>query len=132
MTLRTLLGDVADSEVLVLLQSAGVLTRPWCLLEILTAIVNKVPIVCVNVLGPNRYDHSSAFTFMTHLDTELDRVNPGASRLIAEHDMGMRELARRLYSVFIESAARKLVPARPDCPRRPGHPLRRTRRRRPL
>ena len=91
--LRALLGDVADSEVLVLLQSTGILTRPWCLLEIVTAIKNEVPIVCVNVLGPNRYDFSSAFAFMTHLDSELDRVNPGASKLIADQGVDMLELA---------------------------------------
>ena len=31
--LRSLLEDVKQSGVLVLLQSSGVLTRPWCLLE---------------------------------------------------------------------------------------------------
>ena len=36
--LRSLLEDVKQSGVLVLLQSSGVLTRPWCLLEIATAL----------------------------------------------------------------------------------------------
>ena len=91
--LRALLGDVKDSEVFVLLQSAGVLTRPWCLLEIFTAITNQVPIVCVNVAGPNSYDFSAASTFMTHLDTELDIANPGASKLIRDQGVDMVQLA---------------------------------------
>ena len=49
--LRTLLNDVRESDVLVLLQTTNLLTRPWCLLEIVTAIDANVPIVAINVRG---------------------------------------------------------------------------------
>ena len=45
--LRTLKDDVRDSEVLLLLQSKDVLTRPWCLIELYTAVTNNVPIVAL-------------------------------------------------------------------------------------
>ena len=49
--LRELLEHVKPSEVLLLLQSTTVLTQPYCLLELLTAIDNGVPIVGVSVVG---------------------------------------------------------------------------------
>lgn len=54
--LTALLEDhVPKSEVLVVLQTTGILTRPWCLLEIITAIKRDVPIVTVNVQGQHPY-----------------------------------------------------------------------------
>ena len=41
--LRKLREAVRDSDCLLLLQSARVLERPWCLVELLTAIDNNVP-----------------------------------------------------------------------------------------
>ena len=49
--LRMLYEQVHQSDVLVLLQTKGVLTRPWVILELYTALTNNVPIVCVNVLS---------------------------------------------------------------------------------
>lgn len=49
--LRELLDHVKNSDVLVLLQTTGLLTRPWCLLEIVTAIKAGVPIVAINIKG---------------------------------------------------------------------------------
>ena len=45
--LRKLGEHVVDSDVLVLLQSAEVLLRPWCVYELVTAIKADVPIVAV-------------------------------------------------------------------------------------
>jgi hypothetical protein len=49
--LRNLLDAVVQSDVLVLLQTTNLLTRPWCLLEIYTTLRNNVPIVTVVVKG---------------------------------------------------------------------------------
>ena len=98
--LRSLLEDVKQSDRFILFQSAGVLTRPWCLMEIVTAISSAVPIVCINVLGPNRYDYSAAMTFMTHLDTELDRANPGASKLIEDNGVSLTNAAYLLANTI--------------------------------
>ena len=42
---------VQHSDVLLLLQTQDVLTRPWVLLELWTAIKNNVPVVAVAVAG---------------------------------------------------------------------------------
>ena len=49
--LRELLNDVRNSSVLILFQSRHVLERPWCLLEMYTAVMERVPIVALNCLG---------------------------------------------------------------------------------
>ena len=98
--LRALLDDVRASAAFVLFQSSGVLTRPWCLLEIHTAIKHSVPIVCLNVKGPNPYDYGMATTFMAHLDSELDRANPGARKLIEDNGVDIVEMAHLLSSTL--------------------------------
>ena len=98
--LRALLEDVKQSDCFILFQSAGVLTRPWCLMEIVTAINSAVPIVCINVLGPNKYEYSSALQFMTYLDTELDRANPGASKLLEDNGVSIEDAAYLLSNTI--------------------------------
>ena len=49
--LRKLLDEVRDSDCLLLIQSSGLLSRPWCLLEMYTAVEANVPIVTINVKG---------------------------------------------------------------------------------
>ena len=49
--LRQLLVSVRNSDVLVILQSADILSRPWCILEMVAAIDAWVPIVAINVQG---------------------------------------------------------------------------------
>ena len=43
--------QVRESSVLVVLQSKEIMHRPWCLLEIYTAIKEGIPIVAVNCTG---------------------------------------------------------------------------------
>ena len=52
-----LLEYVKSSQVLVLLQSKGVLSRPWVIMELYTAITKGVPIVALNVLNAFSYIH---------------------------------------------------------------------------
>ena len=60
-----LLQHVADSDVLLLFQSKGLLTRPWCLLELHAAITNDVPIVAINVRHADRsYDYTEALKLL--------------------------------------------------------------------
>ena len=80
--LRNLLDAVAESDVLVLLQTTNLLTRPWCLLEIYTAILNGTPIVTVNVMGTFVYSFDDAWKMLGPSDRsfaeELNARNPGA------------------------------------------------------
>ena len=61
------------SRVLVLLQTATVLTRPYCLLEIMLAIRMRKPIVAVSLTGTlHDYNFAHAQDFLSHLDERLD------------------------------------------------------------
>ena len=53
--LRDVLDHVRDSEVLLLVQTTEVLLRPWCILEIHTALSAGIPIVAVALRG-KKYD----------------------------------------------------------------------------
>ena len=70
--LRLLLDHVKDTDVLVLLQTKGVLTRPWVILELFTALTNNVPIVALNVHNAFPYDYGSAMNFLLHFDEEIE------------------------------------------------------------
>lgn len=83
--LRRLLDAVKDSEVLVLMQTRHLLSRPWALLEIYTAITCGVPIVTVQVQGPACYSFSDAQVFLDNFPAELERRNPGAGRMVLNH-----------------------------------------------
>ena len=73
-------------QILPPLQSKSVLSRPYVLLELLTALKADVPIICLAVAGgTHSHDHAEALTFLTHLDTTLEQRNPGASKLLAKH-----------------------------------------------
>jgi hypothetical protein len=94
--LRQLLQHVIDTEVLLLLQSRDVLTRPWVILEIFTALTNGVPIVALNVQNSYPYDYAKALEFMMHFDQEIEIANPGAATLLVEHGVDPVDVAWRL------------------------------------
>ena len=76
--LGVILQHVRDSDVFILLLTAEVLLRPWCVLEIHTAVSAGIPIVGCTLRGKG-YDHAEAQNLLTFLDTKLDERNPGAS-----------------------------------------------------
>ena len=93
--LRQLGQHVVDSDVLVLLQSSEVLRRPWCLVELHTAIDAGVPILAVTVASKG-YDFAQAGQLMLHLDTMLEAGNPGASEVLDEVDVDLKAAAWKL------------------------------------
>jgi|MDSY01.2.fsa_nt_gb hypothetical protein len=82
--LRHLLDHVRDTKCLVLLQSKGVLTRPWVIMELYTAITSGVPIVALNVQNANPYNYADAVEFLMHFDTHIEVANPGAAELLVD------------------------------------------------
>ena len=87
--LTKLLDQVEESDILLLFQSRNVLCRPYCLLELYTAVEKGIPIVAMRVRGANEYQFDEATAFLKHLDTELDRANPGASKLLQKHGVDL-------------------------------------------
>ena len=79
--LRELLKHVKESSVLVLFQSRNVLERPWCLLELYTAVMEGVPIVALNCAGKG-YDFGKAADLLLHLETNLAKLNPSAIQVL--------------------------------------------------
>ena len=82
--LRMLIDHVKASEVLVLVQTAEVLLRPWCILEIHAAVTAQIPIVAVSMRGKG-YDFAEATHLLNFLDAELDRLNPGAGAILEQN-----------------------------------------------
>jgi hypothetical protein len=93
--LRHLLGSVRDSDVLVIVQSAEILTRPWCLLEMVAAVDAGVPMIAISVSGKG-YNFADAAKLLTHLDTELDAINPGACDLLRQNGVEPLDAAFKL------------------------------------
>ena len=69
--LRKLQDHVRECDCFILVQSASVLTRPYCLLELCVAIDANKPIVGVSLTGAYAYDFAAAQTLLAHLDTLL-------------------------------------------------------------
>ena len=103
--LRRLLEHVKDSDVLLLLQSRHINTRPWCLLEMLTAIDNKVPIVAVKLVSKRResqYEFAEAECFLANLDSMVD---DGCKNVLAAN--GHPDMVRNAWK--LSSAIPKVI-----------------------
>ena len=98
--LRRLLEHVKDSKVIVLLQSKNVLTRPWVILEIYTAITHGVPVVALNVQNAFPYSYPEALELLNHFDEEIEIANPGAAQLLMSFGVDPQDVAYRLSEVI--------------------------------
>ena len=76
--LNLLMSHVRDSDVLCLLQTAEVLLRPFCILELNEAIVSGVPIVALSIRGKG-YDFADMATYMAWRRSELGLVAAACS-----------------------------------------------------
>jgi hypothetical protein len=65
--------QVRESACLVLVQTRRVLERPWCIIEMLTAMQAGIPIVCVVPVGQLASEY-------THLRQESNPQSPGLAR----------------------------------------------------
>ena len=79
-----------------LLQSKGVLTRPWVILELHTAITHDVPIVALNVKNHAPYDYAAASEFLLNFDKDIELANPGAAQLLIDMGIDPVDVAWRL------------------------------------
>ena len=111
--LRKLCEQVVQSDVLILLLTKDVLTRPWCLIELYHAITNGVPIVTVNVAGAFPFDFADARTFFADFESQLELRNPGAGDTIRQEYPGvvLKELGERVWGTVSNVIAKKYEPA---------------------
>ena len=84
---------------LVLFQSSKVLERPWCLLELYTAVMEGVPIVALNCAGRG-YDFGKSADLLLHLETKLAKLNPSAVQVLKQHGVDPLHAAHVLSSAI--------------------------------
>merc|ERR1719424_347162 len=83
--LRTLFNEgVHKSDVLVTLATKGVLTRPWCLLEMWEAALNETPIVLFPVVGGN-WTPDDARTLLSDLMGQMQSRNQWCMAEVMAH-----------------------------------------------
>ena len=109
--LRTLLENVAKTDVLLLFLTKDLLTRPWCLLEIHAAITHGVPIVSVLVANQFRYSFGAAQTFIDGFEEELARHNPGASEVLLTHGVEPAAMGQMLREHIPNIIAKTFEPS---------------------
>ena len=85
---------VHKSDVLVILATKGVLTRPWCLLEMWEAALNEIPIVLFPVVGGD-WTQDDACTLLCDLMRRLMHVDGEVTR---EEDYLLRKTCSLLRS----------------------------------
>ena len=108
--LSKLRNHVRSSKCLVLCQSEAVLRRPYCLIELATAVDAGIPIVGV-ALG-KKYDFGAAARFLSHLDTLLEAENPGAPKMLAENGItDLVALSHKLSSTIPNIISIELNPS---------------------
>lgn len=102
--LRFLQQSVRESDVLILVQSKSVLSRPYCLLELVTAIEARVPIVGVSLVvgSVDKYKFDAAPAFLTHLERTLEQANPGASSVLTRANVELSYASRLLAPTIPE------------------------------
>lgn len=103
--LRKLITDgVHKSDTIVFLGTPGVLSRPWCLLELLEAARKKVPVIVVQM--NTGFDFTEAMHFVENLEDEMMVVNAEGLLLLQQQlgkDLGV--LKREVLTIVQANAA---------------------------
>lgn len=111
--LRTLCQVLLQCDVLVLFLTEGLLTRPWCIIELYTAITNGVPIVALRVAGRYPYDFADAQRFLDNFENALEERNPGAGAVVLQHldDVTLADVGNALKDTVPNIIAKGYDPA---------------------
>jgi hypothetical protein len=98
---RSLLDNVRNSKVLVVLLTKRYFTRPWCLAELHAALEGNVPIVPVNLIGGG-YNFVEGAQFLSTLTPQtLDQTGvAGASAVLQDIGIDITELGKKLFAVL--------------------------------
>ena len=93
-----------------LLLSEGLLTRPWCLLEINEAMKQQRPVVLLNLKG-RRFSFEGAHTLLADIEREMPKHNADCLGALRAHLGGqsLDELARAVVAALAKGAEQKVV-----------------------
>eukprot|EP01052_Picozoa_sp_SAG31_P021523 SAG31_NODE_1670_length_7567_cov_13.084360_2_plen_645_part_00 len=113
---------VRMTEVLVIIQSREVFQRPYCLVEVFTAIIEKIPIVPVflDYLDATKqreagYDFEEQKEYMRDFETQLVAKNPSAASELLEiltneypdHGLTLSILGQKLHDVVPKAVSHR-------------------------
>lgn len=101
--------QVNDSCVLVVLQTAEYLYRPWCLIELYQAILSNIPIVPILIEGrKKKYDFEASLKFLRSPDfrSALNENNPGAAETLEEQGIDVQILAQTIANRLPQVASK--------------------------
>merc|ERR1712048_130750 len=94
---------IRNSHNLVILLTPGILSRPWCLIEIVTALRCNVNLVPVEIQRPGltfQYPSDQFYQALTRGETLTDE----AIGLLKEEGIELEELATCIHQVFLKIA----------------------------
>lgn len=99
--LATLKAHVEMSKVLVLLLTPGVLSRPWCLIEIVTATRKGVNIVPVEIQRPgSKYQYPDEDFYVQILSGQM--MNEEAMGLLEQEQVSLLDVEQAIRQVFLK------------------------------
>lgn len=96
---------VQMSQCLVLLLTKGVLTRPWCLIEIVTAIQLQIPVLPVQIVKPGAEFHYPDRTFYEELRAGVNLEHKDQD-LLTHCGMTLDDVTEAVHEVFKHIAVR--------------------------
>ena len=99
---------VQRSDVIVFLGSAGVLSRPWCLLELHEAMEHDIPIIFLPLEGRG-FTLDSAIEFVSDLETRLEQSNPSGLREVQDYLGGDLSTYKKRLVSKLEEARRNVT-----------------------
>jgi hypothetical protein len=94
--LNDLVKDVIDSDVVILMLTKDVLSRPYCLLELYTAVDNAVPIIIVQIEGPHCGEPADIAGIIEALPIDLPIKNPDAEPTLARFSLDLKKISAKL------------------------------------
>ena len=110
-----------ESDVLVLLLTVGVLSRPWCILELYTALTNDVPIVLLEVCNSFPFLFDEAQIYLNNFAEAAEATNPEIRLLLSQHNLTLRQVGKvlidgifrpgQLRSTFTPNASQHVLDA---------------------
>ena len=81
---KLIINGVADCDVMLVLGTKGVFTRPWCLLEIVHSARLNVPIIIIDIKNGG-FDASASQSFVDDLEEKMSYDDPSGLELLHEH-----------------------------------------------
>ena len=100
--LRNLLECVEQSDAILLLYTQGVLSRPWCLLELSTAVKAKVPIFVIKINNAFAGDTDGIATVLDDLPEYLQQHNPRCAETLSAFNVDAVEVASAIKPALLE------------------------------